>query len=126
MLLDLDGFKDINDSLGHGAGDLVLVEVAQRMRVALRTSDVLARWGGDEFFVLLSGTSLRSAWQVAERIVIEINRAYSCAPDRLVGVSVGLAIYQPDDDLQLIIQQADKAMYASKAAGKNQVTAYGR
>lgn len=127
LLLDLDDFKGINDAHGHAVGDQVLMEVARRLRGALRAGDVLSRLGGDEFTVLLSELpSLAHAQQVAEKL----QRLLS-APCRLqgcevgLGASIGLACYPTDaHDTETLMRYADMAMYAAKGRGRGVWAAY--
>jgi diguanylate cyclase (GGDEF)-like protein len=117
MLLDLDRFKEVNDTLGHQVGDLLLQQVAERLGRPLRRSDTLARLGGDEFAVLLGPpTGLETACRVAERLVEQLVAPFTVDGSRLeVGVSIGVALF-PDHgaDLATLLQQADAAMYKAK------------
>ena len=126
LFVDLDDFKDVNDTLGHAAGDELLRVVARRLTDAVRPGDAVSRLGGDEFAVLLDSLPHRAyAREVAERIVTTLSE-----PVRLgeawahVGASVGLAMRRPDSTLVGIMREADVAMYAAKAKGKNRVEAY--
>lgn len=118
LLADLDRFKEVNDTLGHRQGDALLLEVAGRLRAALRGADVVARLGGDEFTAMLTSASLQGACAAAERVATSLNE-----PVRLghvvvgVDVSIGIACY-PDhgDDVDTLMQHADIAMYAAKQA----------
>ena len=118
--LDIDNFKDVNDSLGHAAGDEMLVEFAQRLHMQLQPGDVLGRLGGDEFVILLPDRDAAGASLVASRIMEALS-----APLKLetrlvpVSVSMGISLY-PDNatDLDTLIQQADAAMYKAKQAGR--------
>ncbi|MFC7850932.1 putative bifunctional diguanylate cyclase/phosphodiesterase [Arthrobacter sp. NPDC057388] len=119
LLLDLDDFKEVNDILGHAAGDQMLVEVARRLRACVRPDDTVARLGGDEFVVLLTGATDADA--VAERIVHSLN-----VPVRIEGamlrpsLSLGIASLREDAvAASELLRRADVAMYAAKAAGKN-------
>jgi diguanylate cyclase (GGDEF)-like protein/PAS domain S-box-containing protein len=121
FFLDLDNFKVINDSLGHQAGDTVLVEVARRLRLCLRGTDLVARFGGDEFTVLLDDINHQSeSDQVADRILEALGRPIQVgAREVFVSASVGMALgtpgqAQPDS----LLRDADIALYQSKAAGK--------
>lgn len=122
LYIDLDGFKLVNDTLGHHIGDLLLVQVAERLRLCVRESDTLARLGGDEFTLILIDTREREAVaMVANKVIESIAVPFELEGHTVhIGVSVGIAHY-PDDaeaeDALLIV--ADKAMYAAKAAGKN-------
>ncbi|WP_305783142.1 sensor domain-containing diguanylate cyclase [Symbioplanes lichenis] len=120
IFLDLDGFKEVNDRLGHGAGDELLIQVAERLRGCLRASDTIARFGGDEFAViterLASAEDFRAA---AERIVEVIGRPYDLgAGPATVSASVGIARNRPGDDADDVLREADMAMYEAKKSGK--------
>jgi diguanylate cyclase (GGDEF)-like protein len=121
LFVDIDHFKDINDTLGHDAGDQVLVQFAQRLRQCVREVDTVARQGGDEFIVLL--TELRSgqdAQQVAEKIMMAIAAPFVINGEALsVAASIGVAVYPDDDeDIEALVEKADLAMYAAKQRGK--------
>lgn len=118
LALDLDGFKAVNDTLGHAKGDEVLKTVALRILQSIRASDVAARIGGDEFIILLADMTAEAAMQSAERLVELLSAPYAgvLAP---VGASVGVAMFpQHGKDMKALIQAADQALYAAKAAGK--------
>jgi diguanylate cyclase (GGDEF)-like protein len=122
MFIDLDNFKDINDFLGHSAGDLLLVKVSNNLSKALRQSDTLARLGGDEFVVILTEfESKESLSMVAEKCVRAISQEFDIM-DSIVtaSASIGIAIY-PDDasSSEELMKAADSAMYQAKAKGKN-------
>ena len=124
MFLDLDHFKNVNDQLGHQAGDELLKEVASRLRQQVRESDTVARLAGDEFTIILGRPGQREdIAQVAEKIVAVIGEPYALSGDRTVhdvGVSIGLAIYPQDgEDGDSLVRQADKAMYMAKSAGRS-------
>ncbi len=117
LLLDLDRFKDVNDTLGHHVGDLLLTEVGPRLQQPLRDVDTVARLGGDEFAILLPGpTDLVSACRVAERLVDALKEPFSIEGLLLeVGVSIGVALYpEHGASAQELLQHADVAMYAAK------------
>jgi diguanylate cyclase (GGDEF)-like protein len=122
LSIDLDGFKAINDTLGHDAGDLLLQKVASRLRGSVRVVDSVARLGGDEFTVILEGmVSSGDAAVVAERVIGQIGQPFSLGgSERFVTASVGMATY-PDDasDIEGLLKCADLAMYEAKQAGKN-------
>ncbi|WP_141242940.1 putative bifunctional diguanylate cyclase/phosphodiesterase [Geodermatophilus obscurus] len=118
LLLDLDGFKEVNDSLGHHAGDSLLRQVGPRLRDALRATDTLARLGGDEFAVLLPNSALDEAQERAERIRELLLQPFTVEGIRLhVGVSIGVATAPvPAATVQELLRCADVAMYAAKSS----------
>jgi diguanylate cyclase (GGDEF)-like protein len=124
VLLDLDHFKQINDALGHGAGDRVLVEVARRLRAAARPEDCVARWGGEEFAVLLRDVGDQ---ETLARRATELQRAIDCAPIAVDGehltveVSGGVTPLVAGASLDTLVEQADRALYAAKRRGRNRV-----
>lgn len=123
LFVDLDDFKDVNDSLGHSAGDEVLRVVAQRLTEAVRPGDLTARLGGDEFALLLDGLSEPAlARTVAERVVAALAEPVDIGgkPVRL-GASVGYAVRRSDSTVDGLMHEADVAMYAAKGQGKHRV-----
>jgi diguanylate cyclase (GGDEF)-like protein/PAS domain S-box-containing protein len=128
LFIDLDGFKQINDSHGHQAGDRFLVEVGRRLRASLRASDLVARLGGDEFFAVLEYLQEIDAIEaVARKLLAEIQRPVELAPGALAraSASIGISIF-PDDaqDAVTLMKHADRAMYRSKESGKNALRFY--
>ncbi|MBG0566474.1 GGDEF domain-containing protein [Actinoplanes aureus] len=123
LLIDLDGFKAVNDTYGHGAGDQLLVAVAQRLRDGIRGADTGARLGGDEFAVLLDGMdSPDDAALVAERLLVSIQQPLVVAGVQLVpAASIGVAVWRGHPDIDSLLHDADTAMYAAKTAGKGRV-----
>ncbi|GGH95686.1 putative bifunctional diguanylate cyclase/phosphodiesterase [Arthrobacter liuii] len=122
LLIDLDAFKSINDSLGHTAGDQVLVTVGERLRNAVRVSDVVARLGGDEFAIVMPSASADQAAIVAHRILASLNEPIEL-PGRSVrcGASIGLSVGSEGQSPEDMLMEADVAMYASKAEGQNRL-----
>lgn len=122
LFLDLDGFKKVNDTLGHDAGDLLLQGVAKRLKAIIRASDTVARVGGDEFiFVLNEIGSDENAALIANKIIVALSEPFELKEQRChVGGSIGISIY-PDDskETDTLIKQADEAMYLAKQSGKN-------
>lgn len=121
MFLDLDRFKEINDTLGHHIGDKMLIESAHRLQFLKRETDVIARLGGDEFIILLPNTSADGAKEVAQKILALISRPYTIGTNTLhITFSIGIALYPQDgDEIELLSQKADVAMYRSKEKGRN-------
>jgi diguanylate cyclase (GGDEF)-like protein len=125
LLVDVDHFKSINDMHGHAVGDEVLVGVAECLRACCRDHDVVARWGGEEFLLLLTRTDLAGGLVVAERIrgSIASQRLAASQPELSVTVSLGATQAQEGEALNAGIARADTALYRSKKAGRDRVTA---
>jgi diguanylate cyclase (GGDEF)-like protein len=123
-LLDLDGFKPVNDSLGHDAGDELLVAVGQRLRAQLRASDLVCRLGGDEFVLVVTDIAAEAdALRLGEKLLEAFDQPFQVAGGTCrVGLTIGYAL-APQDDRSLagLLKRADAAMYAGKQAGKNRV-----
>jgi diguanylate cyclase (GGDEF)-like protein len=122
LLIDLDHFKQVNDTLGHDAGDALLIEVARRLRLCVRETDRLARLGGDEFAVLLSNTAdERDVDQVARRIVDSVAEPIAFGMHQMrVGASIGAAAFHGNQASgEALYKQADLALYQAKSAGRN-------
>jgi diguanylate cyclase (GGDEF)-like protein/PAS domain S-box-containing protein len=124
LFLDVDHFKLFNDTHGHNAGDDVLVMVAQSIANSLRKIDVVARWGGEEFVVVLPGATRVVVGAIAERIRMLIANSFIMAGDQKfqVTVSIGGAISNSEDSALSIVKRADDLMYLSKQNGRNRVT----
>jgi diguanylate cyclase (GGDEF)-like protein len=122
LFLDLDGFKKVNDTLGHDSGDLLLQQVGERLQSLLRESDTVARLGGDEFVIgLMLMTSIDDAVQVADKVVAELARPFTL-PNGIanIGASIGISMYpEHGDDAEALLMAADKALYQAKTAGKS-------
>jgi diguanylate cyclase (GGDEF)-like protein len=121
MMIDVDNFKAFNDRYGHTAGDSVLVAVAEALREYLRPTDLVARFGGDEFAVLLPDVQLKQARQTAERIRQQIAGLSPPSLSTAVTVSIGIADRTERDDVATLVQRADAAMYDAKEGGRNRV-----
>ena len=124
MFVDLDRFKEINDTLGHDIGDDLLIQVAGRLREQVRESDTVARLGGDEFVIVLPEISGRtSATRVAEKVLLAIGSPFICDGQTVqTSPSIGIAIFPTDGiDLQTVMKNADIAMYRAKSLGRNNV-----
>ncbi|QPJ65834.1 MAG: sensor domain-containing diguanylate cyclase [Candidatus Nitrohelix vancouverensis] len=122
LFIDLDGFKEVNDSWGHGAGDIVLQGVAERLKQCIRQEDTVARLGGDEFIVLMSRIgSDKNAASLAQKILDIIEKPFYFEDRELkISVSIGISVY-PDDgnDAKTLLRKADTALYRAKNKGKN-------
>jgi len=129
LMIDLDRFKQVNDQYGHTAGNEVLREVARSIRVNVRDIDIVGRYGGEEFLVLLPESDMEEARQVAERIrqVVEALIVRAGQTQIHVTVSLGAAVVTPSvRDLTELVQRADQGLYRAKRGGRNQVAAYTR
>jgi diguanylate cyclase (GGDEF)-like protein/PAS domain S-box-containing protein len=128
LLIDLDYFKQVNDTLGHAAGDELLVEVAHRLRQSIRGIDVAARLGGDEFGIIQAGTELAEGdvGQLAERILAVLSTPFKiCGKDVRIGASIGIAIAgQNEADTSELLALADMALYQAKDEGRNAFRLY--
>jgi diguanylate cyclase (GGDEF)-like protein/PAS domain S-box-containing protein len=129
LLLDLDGFKQVNDTLGHAAGDELLTRIGEALRSILRDSDVLARVGGDEFALILPDTDVAAARVVGEKLVEAVRASGSVSVGgRSAGVTVSVGITPvsggPELDVAKLLIESDLAMYHAKESGKNRVAVY--
>lgn len=121
MFLDLDRFKEINDTLGHSVGDTLLIQSSQRMQSLLREEDTVARLGGDEFIILLPNIQINGARKVAQKLLDVFNAPFQIDHHELsISASIGIALY-PDDgtDFETLYKNADTAMYRAKQEGRN-------
>ena len=121
MMADVDRFKEINDKLGHIIGDRILAAIADAFREFLRPSDLIARFGGDEFAILLPGLSLAEATATAERLRESLVSYSDPSLPSGVTISIGLTEAAESDDLDCLLQRADAAMYDAKDQGRNRV-----
>ena len=123
LLLDVDHFKSINDSWGHNVGDRALVFIANALSLALRNSDICARWGGEEFLVLLPDTAESGAMEIAERLRCAISRLRvpELPASHQLTISIGVAYHRIESSIEETIKCADDALYAAKAGGRNRV-----
>ena len=126
-MLDLDDFKSINDSLGHGAGDELLKGIGDVLRERVRRSDMVARVGGDEFAILLPQASREQAMRVAEAVgrAIRDRLCISAGHELHTTASIGVAAVDPDDTPDSVLLRADQAMYGAKEAGRDAVVLAG-
>ncbi|MEJ2793641.1 sensor domain-containing diguanylate cyclase [Iodobacter sp. LRB] len=126
VFLDLDGFKAVNDTQGHEAGDAVLCAVAQRLRQSVRDTDTVVRLAGDEFTLILEflGGGIQDAWQLAEKLLLRIQEPIFIGENTAhVSASIGLTLYLPGSETtpNQLVSTADAAMYEAKRAGKSRV-----
>jgi diguanylate cyclase (GGDEF)-like protein len=126
LFIDLDRFKDVNDSLGHQAGDQLLISVSDRLRIALRGGDTVARLGGDEFAVMLPFVPGQLiAEKVAERILTSLEQPFSIAGRQVnISASIGVAMSRPGDQFDDVLQFADLAMYEAKESGRAAIRSF--
>ncbi|RBW50657.1 GGDEF domain-containing protein [Marinobacter sp. F3R11] len=124
MLVDVDHFKSINDRYGHETGDRVLAEIGNLIPAQLRTQDIVARWGGEEFLIILPGTGIDSAMVSAERVGDALrNHNWESVTGRVLNVTVsaGVSELREGDDMASVVSRADQALYCGKAGGRDRV-----
>lgn len=130
LFIDLDRFKPVNDDLGHAAGDELLQAVAQRLHKRLRDVDTLARWGGDEFVIVLDDVSDRDVIErLATGLIEQLGLPFTVANGRevTIGASIGVSLFPTDGiDVETLVHQADKALYQAKSSGGGVIRYYGR
>ena len=124
LMLDIDHFKEVNDTFGHNAGDVLLKEIASRIVAIVKNQDVAIRWGGEEFIIILFQTNINIATMVAERVRADIEKYdFSCVPEaqgiNQVTVSIGVAEKNTEEDISEWIKRADKALYRAKRISRN-------
>jgi diguanylate cyclase (GGDEF)-like protein len=122
IMIDIDHFKQVNDTYGHLAGDLVLIALVNAIRESVRSIDVLARYGGDEFVILLIESDYTTASSVAERVRQSVARAKTLTEQGAVQITLSCGVSTLEliaDTLDLLIDRADQALYASKQSGRN-------
>ncbi|WP_257222908.1 GGDEF domain-containing protein [Acinetobacter sp. YH12227] len=128
LIFDVDRFKTINDQFGHFVGDFVLQQIADTCRHVLRSQDILARFGGEEFIILLPNTNLHQAIEIAERLRKSIENSgvkLETQQELKFTVSIGIAEFNAKNrDLHHVIQLADKALYQAKNMGRNAISTY--
>jgi diguanylate cyclase (GGDEF)-like protein len=126
LFLDLDHFKLLNDYQGHNTGDRALIAVAKALATELRPSDLLCRYGGEEFVALLDGAVAQQAMQVATRLCRRVHRLEIpvSADSQLLSISIGIAMRQDGDNVESLLERADQAMYDAKLNGRNRVCLY--
>ncbi len=121
VMMDIDHFKSINDTFGHDGGDRVLAGIAQTMRSMCRKEDIVARFGGEEFILILPGSPASSALECAERIRKAIQNSPFEGIPRQVTASFGVSLFSKDDTQDSLLKRADNALYQAKTSGRNRV-----
>lgn len=123
IIMDLDHFKTLNDTHGHLAGDVVLKGFANQLLASLRRSDIVCRWGGEEFIVLFKNTTLETARQLAEKLRTQLEQQHFFWEDKAlrVTISIGLTELLDGEDLDALIARADRALYQAKQGGRNRI-----
>jgi diguanylate cyclase (GGDEF)-like protein/PAS domain S-box-containing protein len=125
LAIDLDGFMEINDTFGHSCGDRALQEVARTLTASLRPTDILGRWGGDEFLGIVGNVTQEVLGKLAERCVVLARQTSISSNDErniFLSVSVGAALVHRDETIEELLQRADDLMYRSKTSGRGQTT----
>ena len=120
ILFDIDRFKSINDRYGHNIGDIVLSQVTQRCQERLRQDDLFARWGGEEFLILVQGVEEKVLHRIAEDLRAIIS-AEPIEPVGIVTASFGVTQFYPTDSMESLLKRADEAMYLAKHQGRDRV-----
>jgi len=121
LILDIDHFKNINDTFGHLEGDNVLRNVAQRLKTLIRSNDTLVRWGGEEFVIVVVEVDEKTLKNICENLLKRIE-GDNYEPVEKVTVSIGATLFKNDDTQDVILKRADKALYQAKEKGRNRVT----
>ncbi|QSZ40753.1 diguanylate cyclase [Sulfurimonas aquatica] len=121
VMLDIDHFKKVNDTYGHHTGDEVLISISSLLKDSIRVNDSLVRFGGEEFFIFLSNTTLKSALKIAEKFRIAIKEKIHSSKKLQITASFGVAEYEPNEDLNTLIKKADNLLYDAKASGRDSV-----
>ena len=126
VLFDIDRFKSINDSFGHYAGDHVITQIADICRQQKRKSDIIARFGGEEFLMLLPETDLEAAQRVAERLRRQVETSGFCVASNAIHATISIGVSEANPSMDTVfdlIKLADKALYKAKDSGRNRVCA---
>lgn len=126
MILDLDHFKDINDTYGHCAGDAVIKALSRTLIETMRDSDIICRWGGEEFVVLMSEIDIEEAANLANRIKLLFagNSVYVSGQQISTTVSIGVTAFTGQPGIEALIHEADQALYQAKESGRNRVVVF--
>jgi diguanylate cyclase (GGDEF)-like protein len=120
-MLDIDHFKDFNDNYGHPVGDIVLIGLSDLISRSIRSGDLFARWGGEEFVLLLPDSNLESAHNAADKLRLLVSDTDLAKVPSRVTVSIGVIQLAEDDTLKSIMERVDHALYEAKEGGRNRV-----
>ena len=120
ILIDVDYFKEVNDTYGHNIGDRVIENISKILRESVRSIDYVGRWGGEEFLIILPKTTMKEAFNIAEEIRLSVMQN-NFSPADHVTISAGIAQYETGDTTEKIIQRSDEELYKAKEGGRNQV-----
>jgi len=121
-MLDIDKFKDINDTYGHDVGDIVIKKSVSIIQKELREDDILIRFGGEEFIIMMIDTTLDSTYNLCESIRKNLENSYLIDKDKKITISIGISEFQPNDkNIDTIVKRADNALYKAKRTGRNRV-----
>lgn len=121
MMVDIDFFKAINDTFGHQKGDEVLKQLAQLMLATFRSTDMIGRWGGEEFIIIFPSTTIEEAYQAAEKLRKTVENQLTCM-DKRITISVGLGTFLKDENVDMMLGRVDTALYEAKKSGRNKIT----
>ncbi len=121
IIFDIDHFKHVNDNFGHDVGDIILKEISNLVNKSIRKTDTLARWGGEEFVILLPSTPLNKGVEVAEKLRLLIEN-YMFSKVKNITCSFGISVYRENDDEKSLIKRGDIALYQAKTKGRNCVS----
>lgn len=120
ILIDIDHFKAVNDQFGHQAGDEVLIKITEVIRSKVRATDLVGRWGGEEFLIILPQTDLGGSYSLAEKIRTRLESAYLGKIGHRTA-SFGVTAFEDGDDMEAIVARADAGLYAAKRGGRNRI-----
>lgn len=124
ILLDIDHFKNVNDTFGHDAGDAVLQSVSNNVQIELRTYDYLGRWGGEEFLIILPRTQIATAFEMAEQLRKKLADIAISVPETSLQVTASFGVTSClDGDFAMAFKRVDEALYQAKRSGRNQTIA---
>jgi diguanylate cyclase (GGDEF)-like protein/PAS domain S-box-containing protein len=124
LFCDIDNFKLVNDTYGHNSGDKILRMVSQTLKASIRATDVVGRWGGEEFLVIMQDLDKNELFVIAEKLLIKVAKSHIEFSDNTVSptISIGGTMVQKGDAAETVVNRADKLMYQSKANGRNRIT----